>query len=76
VIATAWGLLSWVYWTVWVGLFFAWEIPAVLLEKRNGMLPLTRVIRDRLMRRHVVLKLAGLLVVSWLFLHFTHSLTW
>lgn len=64
------ALASWVYWAVWVGLFLAWEIPAVLLEKKTGMLPLTRVVRDRLMKRSVVARLGVLLLLSWLAMHF------
>jgi len=66
----SWALASWVYWLVWGALFLAWEIPAVFLEKRNGMLPLTRVVRDRLMRRHSIFKLAVTLLLAWLSLHF------
>lgn len=64
------ALASWVYWIVWVGLFLAWEIPAILLEKKTGMLPLTRVVRDRLMVRSVFARLAVLLLIAWLAMHF------
>ena len=74
--AFAWGLVSWIYWFVWIGLFFAYEIPAVLLEKRNGMLPLTRVVRDRLMRKSVLVKLIVMAALAWLCLHFLTPLDW
>ena len=75
-IALAWGLVSWIYWTVWVLMFLAYEIPAVLLEKRNGMLPLTRVVRDRLMRKSVLVKLLVMGLLAWLCLHFLTPLDW
>lgn len=64
------GLASWVFWAVWVGLFLAWEIPAVFLEKKTGMLPLTRVVRDRLMKRYAIVKYGVLFLIAYLFAHF------
>lgn len=71
-----WAVFSWVYWFVWMGLFLAYEIPAVLLEKKKGTLPLTRVVRDRLMRKFVFVKLGVLLLIAWLALHFLLPHTW
>ena len=75
-LAFNWGLFSWVYWALWIVMFLAYEIPAVLFEKRKGTLPFTRVSRDRLMRRSVVFRLVGLLVLAWLSLHYVTNLPW
>lgn len=70
------ALFSWIFWGVWVLVGLAYELYAVLSEKKSGALPLTRVLRDRLMRRFVVVKLGVLLLLAWLILHFTVSLPW
>lgn len=71
-----WSLFSWIYWSLWILAFFAYEIPAVYLEKKHGTLPLTRVVRDRLMRRITLFRLAGLLAVTWIWVHFVTPLDW
>lgn len=75
-LAFNWGLFSWVYWALWILAFFAYEIPAVMLEKKYGTLPLTRVVRDRLMRRITLFRLGGLLAVTWIWVHFVTPLDW
>ncbi len=70
------ALFSWIYWILWMGAFLGYELFAVRYEKSKGALPLTRVVRDRLMKRFVVVKFGVLLLLAWLFLHFTQSLSW
>lgn len=67
---------SWVFWFGWMAAGLAYEIFAVLSEKRYGTLPLTRVVRDRLMKRFVLVKLGVLLFLSWLCLHFFLNVPW
>ena len=69
-------LVSWVFWLVWMGVGLGYEVYSVTFEKRNGALPLTRVVRDRLMRRFVVAKLGVLLFLAWLCLHFFTNVSW
>ena len=69
-------LFSWIFWGVWALSGLAYELYAVVFEKKSGALPLTRVLRDRLMRRFVVVKLGVLLFLAWLVLHLTTSLSW
>jgi hypothetical protein len=70
------ALVSWVFWLGWMAAGIVYELYAVTMEKRNGALPLTRVVRDRLMRRFVVAKLGVLLFLAWLCLHFFTPLNW
>ncbi len=70
------GLVSWIFWALWVVAGLAYEAFAVVYEKRTGALPLTRVVRDRLMRRFLVVKLGVLLLLAWLVLHFLTPLDW
>lgn len=70
------ALVSWIVWLTWIAFGVGWELYCVLDEKKNGALPLTRVVRDRLMRRFVVVKLGVLLFLAWLLLHFTTPLGW
>lgn len=72
----SWATFSWVYWFVWIAAFLAYEIPAVVFEKRHGTLPLTRVVRDRLMRKSKIVKFGVLLLLAWLPLHFLLKLDW
>ncbi len=39
-------------------------------EKKTGALPLTRVVRDRLMRKSPAIKVGMLAFLSWLLVHF------
>lgn len=68
--------VSFFFWGTWAGAGIAYEIYAVRTEKRSGALPLTRVLRDRLMRRFVVVKLGVLLFIAWLAAHFFTPLSW
>jgi hypothetical protein len=70
------ALISWVFWLGWMAAGLAYELFAVYSEKRYGTLPLTRVVRDRLMRRFVLVKLGVLLFLSWLCLHFFLNVSW
>jgi len=69
-------LFSWVFWAIWALAGLAYELYAVFTEKKSGALPLTRVLRDRLARRFVVVKLGLVLFVGWLALHFLVPLPW
>jgi hypothetical protein len=64
------ALLSWVFWFAWMGIGLAVELFNVREEKKLGTLPLTRVVRDRIMRRSTVVKVGVLIFLTWLLLHF------
>jgi hypothetical protein len=68
--------VSWVFWFVWMGKGLAYELFAVYTEKKYGTLPLTRVVRDRLMRNFWPVKLGVLLFLAWLCLHFFTNVSW
>jgi hypothetical protein len=68
--------ISWAFWLVWMALGLSYELFAVFSEKRYGTLPLTRVVRDRLMKRFWPVKLGVLLFLSWLSLHFFLNVSW
>lgn len=70
------ALVSWVFWGATIALQLGFELYAVATEKRSGALPLTRILRDRLMRRHTWAKLGGLLLLTWLWVHFITPLNW
>lgn len=67
---------SWAFWLGWMALGLFYELFAVFSEKRYGTLPLTRVVRDRLMKRFWPVKLGVLLFLSWLSLHFLLNVSW
>ena len=69
-------VVSYVVWAVLAVLTLGWELYTVRFEKKNGALPLTRIVRDRLMRRSAPVKIGVLAFLAWLLLHFTSSLTW
>jgi len=64
------ALASWIFWITWMTVGLAYELFAVFTEKAKGTLPLTRVVRDRLMRRSTLVKLVVLLFLTWLWVHF------
>lgn len=70
------ALISWIFWLSWMAIGLGYELFAVYTEKTEGTLPLTRVVRDRLMKRFVVAKLGVLLFLSWLCLHFFLNVSW
>lgn len=70
------ALASWVFWLAWMSVGLVYEVYAVRMERRNGALPLTRVVRDRLMRRSIVAKLGVMGFLAWLALHFLTPLDW
>jgi hypothetical protein len=70
------ALASWIFWLAWMAIGLAYELFAVFTEKKRGTLPLTRVVRDRLMRRFVLAKLGVLLFLAWLCLHFFTNTSW
>jgi len=47
-----------------------WELIGVKKEKDWGIEPLTRIVRDRLMKRFWPVKLIVLTFLGWLMLHF------
>jgi hypothetical protein len=61
---------SWAFWIVWAAIGLGYELFAVFTEKRTGALPLTRVLRDRIMRRSFVAKLGVLTFLTWMWVHF------
>lgn len=64
------GIASWIVWAVWIIVGAGWELWTVFTEKKRGFLPLTRVVRDRLMRRNTVVKIGMLGFLTWLWVHF------
>lgn len=70
------GTASYVVWAFLIGAVVAWELFTVYTEKRWGFLPLTRIVRDRLMRKFTIVKLGGLLLLTWLWVHFVTPLSW
>lgn len=70
------ALASWIFWFAWMAVGLAYELYAVVTEKRSGALPLTRVVRDRLMRRSSLVKVGVLLFLTWLWVHFVTPLEW
>lgn len=70
------AVASWVFWLAWMAAGLAYELYAVVTEKRSGALPLTRVVRDRLMRRSAPVKIGVLLFLTWLWVHFVTPLNW
>lgn len=70
------SLVSWAFWLTWAAIGLGYELFAVFSEKRLGTLPLTRILRDRLMRRFWPVKLGVLLFLAWLVLHFLTPLNW
>lgn len=75
-IAAFWAVFSWVFWLTWMGVGLAYELYAVHEEKRNGALPLTRVVRDRLMRKSTIIKFVVVFFLFWLLIHFTLKFSW
>ena len=63
-------LFSWAFWAVWMLVGLSYELYAVFTERKSGALPLTRVVRDRLMRRSTLIKVGMLLFLTWLWVHF------
>lgn len=70
------SLFSWGFWVTWVVIGLAFELFAVATEKKTGALPLTRVVRDRLMRRSKLFAVFMLAFLAWLFVHFITPLDW
>lgn len=76
VLAVSLGLVSWIFWLSWMAIGLAYELYAVAYEKRHGSLPLTRVVRDRLMRRSRLAKFGVAFFLFWLLIHFVTPLSW
>lgn len=70
------ALFSWFFWAVWAVIGLAYELYAVRTEKKSGALPLTRVVRDRLMRKSTLAKVGMLTFLTWLWVHFVTPLNW
>lgn len=70
------ALVSWIVWIGWMVAGLGYELFAVFTEKELGTLPLTRVVRDRIMRRSTPAKLGVLLFLTWIWLHFVTKFNW
>ena len=68
--------VSWLVWGIWAAFGLGWEVFDVLTEHRTGALPLTRIVRDHLMRKHTWARLGMLLFLTWLWVHFVTPLNW
>lgn len=75
-IASVMSVVSWVFWIAWMLVGLVYELYAVRREKEDGALPLTRVVRDRLMRKSAFVKIGVLLFLTWLWVHFVTPLDW
>lgn len=64
------ALVSYLVWGVSAALLLGFELVAVFTERRTGLLPLTRVVRDRLMKRSGAVRLLVFLSLAWLPYHF------
>lgn len=63
---------SLIFWLSWILVGAAYEVYAVLMEKRTGDQPLTRVFRDRLMRIPrwgKLIQFAVMGFLGWWFIH-------
>lgn len=67
---------SWAFWLCWMVVGLAYELWAVFTEKKRGTLPLTRVVRDRGMRKSPIVKVGVLSFLAWLVVHFVTPLDW
>jgi len=70
------AIASWAFWFAWMGVGLVYEVFAVVTERKTGALPLTRVVRDRLMRRSTLVKIGMLTFLTWLWVHFITPLGW
>ena len=67
------------FWLSWAFVGAAYEVWAVLMERRTGDQPLTRVVRDRLMRIPTWGKIIQFVVMgflAWWLVHWTVNLPW
>ncbi len=70
--------LSEIVWGVWFSIGIAWEMVGVFKEKEWKQEPLTRIVRDRLMRSElgIVFRLIFIAFMGWLLLHWLLPLDW
>lgn len=70
--------LSEIVWSVWAAVGVAWEMVGVFGEKKWRQEPLTRIVRDRLMRSKlgIIFRLIFIAFMGWLFLHWMLPLDW
>lgn len=72
--------LSEIIWALWFAVGIGWELYTVLREKKTGDEPLTRIVRDRLMRSKspvgIFTRLAFIAFIGWLTLHWLTPLAW
>lgn len=70
---------SLIFWLTWVVIGALYEVFSVLMEKRTGDQPMTRVFRDRLMRIPIWGKLIQFSVMgflAWWLVHWGVNLPW
>lgn len=65
-----WKIVSWIVWMSWLVFGLAWELWTVWREKKDGTMPLTRILRDTLMKKSAVFRLLMMGGLVWLCLHF------
>jgi len=65
------ALLSWGFWLTWMAVGLVYELFAVFTERKTGAMPLTRVVRDRIMRKSGAATVVVITFLSWLLVHFT-----
>ena len=75
-LALTFATISWIVWFIWMGFGLVFELVTVYLEKSRGTLPLTRVVRDRLMRRSKFVKFTVAFFLFWLLIHFILPFDW
>lgn len=67
------------FWLSWIVIGAAYEIWAVVMERRSGDQPLTRVVRDRLARIPrwgKIIQMVVMGVLGWWFIHWAVNLPW
>jgi hypothetical protein len=67
-------------WALWFAIGIGWELYCVFREKKTGDEPLTRIVRDRMMRSSspvgIITRLTFIAFIGWLTLHWLVPLEW
>jgi hypothetical protein len=69
-----------IVWAIWFIVGIAWELWCVKQERKTGDEPLTRIVRDRLMKSKspvgIITRLSFICFIGWLVLHWLTPLAW
>lgn len=72
-------LRSLLFWLSWILIGALYEVFAVFMERRTGDQPLTRVVRDKLMRIPTwgkLIQFGVMAFLGWWFLHWAMNVPW